>query len=213
MPFGNVLRNLRNRSHMTQKELADVLGISESTVGMYERGHREPAFEMLETIADYFNVDMDFLTGRSDTERVYSFNPSPASGNILSIPRMDSVPLIGTIACGTPILATENIEGNVSKPEHVTADFALRCKGDSMVGARILDGDIVYIRQQSTVENGEIAAVMIGEEATLKRVYRYPDKIVLSPANPEHEPFVYTGEERESICILGKAVAFTSAVR
>lgn len=213
MPFGTVLRSLRTRNHMTQKELADVLDVSESTVGMYERGQREPAFEMLETIADYFNVDMDYLTGRSDTERVYSFSPSPASRNIVPIPRMDPVPLIGTIACGTPILASENIEGSVSKPEHVTADFALRCKGDSMSGARILDGDIVYIRQQPTVDNGEIAAVLIGDEATLKRVYRYPDKIILSPANPEYEPFVYTGEEKESIRILGKAVAFTSAAR
>ena len=214
MPFGTVLKNLRNRNNMTQKELGDALGISESTVGMYERGHREPAFEMLEAIADYFNVDMDYLTGRTDVERMYTFTPSGSNPkNIFPMPKMRSVPLLGVIACGEPILAEENLDGEVAMPEHVTADFALRCKGDSMTGARILDGDIVYIRQQPTVENGEIAAVLIGEEATLKRVYRYPDKIVLSPANPEYAPFVYTGEEIESIRILGKAVAFTSSVR
>lgn len=214
MPFGTVLKALRTRNKMTQKELGDVLGISESTVGMYERGHREPAFETLEAIADYFNVDMDYLTGRTDVERMYTFSPQASTAkNILPVPKMHSIPLLGTIACGEPILAEENLDGEVAKPEHVTADFALRCKGDSMTGARILDGDIVYIRQQPSVENGEIAAVLIGEEATLKRVYRYPDKIVLSPANPEYEPFVFTGEEIENIRILGKAVAFTSAVR
>ena len=79
MPFGSVLKRLRMQNDLTQKQLADVLGISESTVGMYERGHREPAFELLETIADYFNVDMDYLTGRTDVERKYSFSPSSPS--------------------------------------------------------------------------------------------------------------------------------------
>lgn len=214
MPFGTVLKALRIRNDMTQKQLADVLGVSESTVGMYERGHREPAFEMLEAIADYFNVDMDYLTGRTDVERKYTFSP-PVSyyENIIPMPAMHSVPLIGTIACGEPILAAENIEAQVAMPEHVSADFALRCKGDSMTGARILDGDIVYIRRQPTVNNGEIAAVLIGDEATLKRVYLSPGQLVLSPANPAYQPFVYTGAEIERVRILGKAVAFTSTVR
>lgn len=214
MPFGTILKKLRMQHDLTQKQLADVLGISESTVGMYERGHREPAFEMLEAIADYFNVDMDYLTGRTDIARKYTFSPAVSfPDNILSMPQMRSVPLIGTIACGEPILASENIEAEVSMPEHVNADFALRCKGDSMIEARIFDGDIVYIRKQSTVNNGEIAAVLIGDEATLKRVYVHPDKLVLSPANHNYEPFIYVGDEISSIRILGKAVAFTSAVR
>lgn len=214
MPFGKVLKRLRTQNNLTQKQLADVLGISESTVGMYERGHREPAFEMLEAIADYFNVDMDYLTGRTDVERKYTFSPSVSlPDNIIPMPKMKTIPLLGTIACGEPILAAENLQGDVAMPEHVTADFALRCKGDSMIEARIFDGDIVYIRQQPSVENGEIAAVLIGDEATLKRVYVHPDKLVLSPANHNYEPFIYVGEEINSIRILGKAVAFTSAVR
>ncbi len=214
MPFGKVLKRLRTQNNLTQKQLADVLGISESTVGMYERGHREPAFEMLEAIADYFNVDMDYLTGRTEVERKYTFSPpAPLPDNIIPMPKMKTIPLLGVIACGEPILAAENIEGDVSMPEHVIADFALRCKGDSMIEARIFDGDIVYIRQQPSVENGEIAAVLIGDEATLKRVYVHPDKLVLSPANHNYEPFIYVGEEISSIRILGKAVAFTSAVR
>lgn len=213
MPFGSVLKRLRMQNGLTQKQLADVLGISESTVGMYERGHREPAFELLEAIADYFNVDMDYLTGRTDVERKYSFSPSSLPANILPMPAMKFVPLLGVIACGEPILAEENLEGEVAMPEHIVADFALRCKGDSMVEARIFDGDIVYIRKQSTVNNGEIAAVLISDEATLKRVYVHPDKLVLSPANHNYEPFIYVGDEISSIRILGKAVAFTSAVR
>ena len=102
-----------------------------------------------------------------------------------------------------------------SVSDDIDADFCLRAKGDSMTGARIYDGDIVFIRRQPTVENGEIAAVIIDNEATLKRVYFYKDKdkLVLSPENPAFEPLVYIGSELEEIRILGKAVAFQSIVR
>ena len=126
---------------------------------------------------------------------------------------MRKIPLVGTIACGEPILAEENIEEYVGIPKHIKADFALICKGDSMINARIFDGDVVYIRQQDTVENGEIAAVLIDNEATLKRVRLFDDHISLEPENPMYKPFVYWNEEMNSVRILGKAVAFTSAVR
>lgn len=97
----------------------------------------------------------------------------------------------------------------------IRADFCLRACGDSMINARIYDGDIVFIREQPMVEKGEIAAVIINDEATLKRVYYYPEqnKIILNPENPAYEPFVYVGEELNSIRILGKAIAFQSDVR
>jgi repressor LexA len=126
---------------------------------------------------------------------------------------MNSIPLIGTIACGEPILAEENIEAMVDIPAHIRADFALRCKGNSMINARIFDGDIVYIRQQPTVDNGQIAAVLINDEATLKRVRLFPDHIVLEPENPQFRPLVYWENEMNSVRILGLAVAFTSMVR
>lgn len=132
--------------------------------------------------------------------------------NILPMPATYTVPLLGTIACGEPILAAENIEDNVEVPENIHADFALRCKGDSMINARIHDGDIVYIRQQPAVNNGEIAAVLIGDEATLKRVYVYEDHVVLQPENPAYEPLVYFGETMSTVRILGKAVGFTSII-
>lgn len=208
--FGDVLKQLRIEAKLTQKELSRILGVSESTVGMYERNQREPAFEMLEAIADYFNVDMDYLTGRASVRRVVSYSPAD---NILPFPRMNAVPLVGTIACGAPILSTESVEDYVDMPEHVKADFALRCKGDSMINARIYDGDIVYIRQQPTVEDGQIAAVLIGNEATLKRVHLFPDHVVLEPENPQYRPLVYWENDMNSVRILGLAVAFTSAVR
>lgn len=120
------------------------------------------------------------------------------------------IPLLGNIACGVPITAEENIEDYVAAPIGCNANFALRCKGDSMINARICDGDIVFIRSQPDCENGEIAAVLIGDEATLKRVYKYPDAITLMPENSSYPPLVYRNEELNTIKILGKAVGFVS---
>lgn len=177
---------------------------------MYERGEREPGFDALETIADYFNVDMDFLLGKSDIPNRSSWVLSLE--NTLPLPNMRKVPLLGTIACGTPILAAENLDGYVNMPENIHADFCLKCKGDSMTGARIMDGDLVFIRQQPDVDNGAIAAVIVEDEATLKRIYKSTDKIILQPENPRYEPFVFVGEELSQIRIIGKAVAFLSGV-
>lgn len=121
--------------------------------------------------------------------------------------------IIGTIACGTPILAEQNIECDVDIPEHIHADFALRCKGDSMINARIYDGDIVYIRSQPEVENGEIAAVEIDGEGTLKCVYIFPDQVVLQAENPRYEPRIYKGAQLADLRILGKAVGFTAQIQ
>lgn len=114
---------------------------------------------------------------------------------------------MGDIACGEPIFANEEYGSFISTTDDLDVDFCLRAVGDSMIGARIYDGDIVFVRKQSTVDNGEIAAVLIDDEATLKRVYYYPDKnkLVLSPENPKYEPFVYIGEELSEVRILGKA--------
>ena len=200
--FSKQLRKLRQSHKLTQIELAKRLGLSYSAISMYERGERQPNFETLEAIADFFNVPMSTLIEKS----------TPPYNNIIPMPEMTTIPLLGSIACGEPITAVENIEDYVAMPESVNADFALRCKGDSMIDARILDGDIVYIHQQAKVENGEIAAVLIGDEATLKRVYISADTITLMPANQKYPPLVYSGEEINEIRILGKAVAFTSAI-
>lgn len=320
--FNDVLRNLRKEKHLTQSELATALNISRSAISMYENGEREPDLDTLEAIADYFNVDMNQLTGQErylsknsvayriqaimtyqnvsldelaarldvDKDSLYDFiYKTPDSefdgdpriygiaealgvqnvdaflgcdlftddsfenyinflfykidknlpltaqesnvvldylngiyddcenisviDNIIPLPKTKKVPLIGAIACGEPILAVENIDSYINMAEDINADFALKCKGDSMINARIFDGDYVYIRTQEDVDDGEIAAVLIGDEATLKRVHKYPGKLVLSPCNPMYNDLIYQNEQLNEIRILGKAVAFLSAVR
>lgn len=187
---------------------AKKLNISSGSISNWGDG-KMPKVDAVLKLAKHFDVSVGFLLGETD-------DPTPAKklpDNILPMPKMDTVPLIGTIACGEPILAEENLDGEVSVPEHIKADFALRCKGDSMINARIFDGDIVYIKQQPTVQSGEIAAVLVENEATLKRVKLFSDHISLEPENPMYRPLVYWGEEMNQIRILGKAVAFTSLVR
>ena len=129
------------------------------------------------------------------------------------MPAMSKKPRLGRIACGEPILADENIEGYDNVPDFVNCDFTLICEGDSMAGARIFDGDVVYVKIQESVENGEIAVVRIGEETTLKRFYRNSNTVTLMPENPLYKPFVFIDEEINNIRIIGKAVAFTSSLR
>lgn len=197
-------------------ELSKLLKISKSSVNMYERGEREPGLETLELIADIFNVDMDYLLGKSDcpnrSASIFS-SYSDLPKNIIPLPEMRRILLLGSIACGAPILAEEHIEDYVDIPKNIRADFALTCKGDSMINARIFDGDTVYIRQQPSVENGEIAAVLIEGDATLKRVRLYEDHVSLEPENPMYKPLVYWGSDMNNVHILGKAIAFTSAIK
>lgn len=209
--FGSILKNLRISRNITQGELAAKLGISRSAVGMYETGGREPDFEMMEAIADIFNVDMDYLMGRSQVERKHPITPpnSEIPPGFQPMPKMKKVPLIGAIACGDPITAIENRDGEIDAPEDMNCDFALRCKGDSMIGAGIHDGDAVYIHIQPEVENGEIAAVRIGDEATLKRVYLHSDYIELRPENSAYESIIRRREEMNDVHIEGKAVGYT----
>ena len=121
-------------------------------------------------------------------------------------------PVLGEIACGQPIIAEQDNDGGYVTAADAHADFCLTAKGDSMIGARIFDGDEVFIRQADMVNNGEIAAVIVDNEATLKRVFYYPDeeRLVLAPENPDYEPLEFVGEELRTIRILGKAVAFQS---
>ena len=196
---------------MRQVDLVERTGIPKSAISQYCSGSFKPKQKRLFLIAEALNVDEAWLMGL-DVPMERGSVMAPA--NIIPFPKMNRVPLIGAIACGAPILADEHIEDYVDMPKHVRADFALTCKGDSMINARIFDGDIVYIRQQDTVENGEIAAVLNGDgEATLKRVRLFDDHISLEPENPLYKPLVYWGEEMNTIHIIGKAVAFTSTVR
>lgn len=207
----NRLKEMREARGLNMREAARLLKMPYTTYVNYEKGAREPNSETLIQLADFYDTTIDYMLGKTDDPN--SVTVSSSDSNILPFPDMKSVPLIGTIACGEPILAAENIECEVDMPEHVKADFALRCKGDSMINARIYDGDIVYIRQQPTVDDGQIAAVLVDDEATLKRVHFYPDHVVLEPENPQYRPLSFWESDMEHVRILGKAVAFTSNVR
>ena len=171
----------------TTLQIGEELGMAKSTVSKYMSRLKEDGL-----IEKY---------GRYQTTTADSF----------SCIRM---PIVGEIACGEPIYADEEHESFAAADSSLDANFCLRARGDSMTGARIYDGDIVFIRSQDSVDNGEIAAVIINDEATLKRVYYYPEdeKLILSPENPRYAPLVYIKEELNSIKILGKAVAFQSTI-
>lgn len=181
--FADRLKAIRQQNNYTQQELADILGTSKQVISRYENGQRTPKISVAAEYARVLNINLSYLLGEVDT--------SDAIDNIISLPKMNQIPLLGTIACGAPILAQGNIDEQIDLPEHIHADFALRCKGDSMINARIFDGDIVYIRQQPTVLDGQIAAVLIDSEATLKRVRLFEDHIVLEPENPKYRPLAF----------------------
>lgn len=203
------IKELRQARGLTLEQVADVVGVGKSTVRKWETGMiANMRRDKIASLAKALGTTPAYLMGWEEPK-----SQIPSHPNIIPMPEMKKVPLIGNIACGAPILAEEHITEYVDIPKHIPADFALTCKGDSMINARIFDGDIVYIRQQSTAENGEIAAVLIDEEATLKRVRLYDDHISLEPENPQYRPLVYWGEEMNTVRILGKAIAFTSSIR
>ena len=200
--FKDNLKRLRTEAGMTQADLAQRLGKAQSCVGMYESGQRRPNFDILAKLADIFDTDMNcLLTGQN--------MPMPAQYRDIINVNKKAVPVIGDIACGEPIFAEEEHEGFLEADSATDFDFCLRCVGDSMINAGIPDGAMVFIRKQDMVENGEIAAVIIGGSITLKRVAYYPEKntLILKPENPRYGDLVYIGSELDDIRILGKAVA------
>ena len=207
MQIGERIKRRREALGLSADQVADKIGKNRATVYRYESNDiKNFPIEILIPLAEVLHTTPAYLMG-------WDVADGSIPENIIPMPEMRKIPLIGSIACGAPILAEEHIEEYIDIPRHIHADFALTCKGDSMINARIFDGDVVYIRQQDTVDNGEIAAVLIDGEATLKRVQLFEDHISLEPENPQYRPLVYWGEELNTIRILGKAVAFTSAVR
>ena len=205
------IKRLRKRCRMTLEELASAVGTSKQTIHRYENGviSNIPP-EKVVAIAKALSTTPAKLMGWGE-EEFSTINNNESALYPLAVRRL---PILGDIACGEPIYAEEEHESYAIADGRLDADFCLRAQGDSMTGARIFDGDIVFIRSQSSVDNGEIAAVIINDEATLKRVYYYPEegKLILSPENPRYAPLVYLNEELNGIKILGKAIAFQSAV-
>ncbi len=210
MTIGERIKQRRLELGLSADQVAEKLNVDRTTIFRYERGaiSKVPT-DTLAKLAQILYTSPTYLMGLSkEADR------SAKVDNIYQI-ETKKFPLLGEIVCGKPTLAVEELELYVEAGANIKADFCLKCKGDSMINARIHDGDIVSIHKQPTVNNGEIAAVIIEDEATLKRVFYYSDKakLVLQAENPSFEPLVYIGEEINHIQILGKAVAFQSDVK
>lgn len=208
--FAANLRRYMELNDKSRKDVCNDLGFNYNTYTDWVKGKKYPRMYKVEMLANYFGIlKSDLIEEKDSKERVAEI---PTATNIIPLPEMKAIPLVGKIACGAPITATENLEGYIKIPAQLEADFALVCRGDSMVGARIMDGDFVAIRQQPDVDDGEIAAVLIEDEATLKRVYKMPGRLVLRAENPRYAPIDLSGAELDDVRILGKVVYFISEV-
>jgi repressor LexA len=219
MKIGDALKKRRLYLGLTLEDVGNAVGVGKSTVKKWESGLiSNMRRDRINELAKILRVSPLALVVNPDSEINYDEFCSSTESRDPSLPsnvhpiKLKRFPVLGEIACGTPIFASEDHETYIDASADIKADFCLVAKGDSMTGARINNGDVVFIREQPTVENGEIAAVIIGEEATLKRWYFYPEKkkLILNPENPAFEPLVYIGPELNEVRCLGKAVSFMS---
>ncbi len=202
-----VLKTRRKELGLTLAQVAERMGVAEATVQRWESGNiKSVRYEKIDKLAEILKVNPAAFMGWGSQE-------TELPSNVMPLEQMQKIPLVGQIACGTPILAEQNIEEFIDLPAHIKADYALTCKGESMINIGIHTGDIVYIRQQEEVENGQVAAVMVGEdEATLKRVYHNGNVVQLVAENSTIPPRVFIGEEIKQIRVVGLAVAYTHVI-
>ena len=205
MNFKTRLKQLRNEKKINQRELANFLKVAPSTISMYERGQREPNFEVLESLADFFNVDLNYLLGKSDkTTKLMIEDISPKPQGI-------KIPVLGTVAAGIPISAVEDILDYEEIPQSWQNQgefFALKIKGDSME-PRMESGDVVIVKQQSDANSGDTVIVLVnGDDATCKRLEKTDNGIMLVSTNPKYPPMFYSLEDIQTkpVVILGKVV-------
>lgn len=214
------LKEIMDKRGLTQNDILKLcepyakehrIKLGKSILSQYISGTIEPGQWKLTILAKGLNVSETWLMGYDTDEDNFDIFSIPNIGKVST----QKIPMLGDIACGEPMECNEEKEVYVLAGTSIKADFTLTCKGDSMIGARIHDGDIVFCKKQDTCDNGQIAAVIIDNAATLKRVFYYPDKhkLVLQAENPAYEPLVYVNEELNDIRILGVAFAFQSDVR
>lgn len=203
--IGKMIVSLRNERGWTQTDLAKRLKCSKQAVWMYEKNQRQPSYEMLEAMADVFNVPIGFLISEEDRSKAMS---KQVGANYIAVDAIVSIPIVGTIRCGPGGLAYQDIEAYVpaANVKHPSECFYLRVVGDSMEPS-ITEGDLALIRKQDDVESGELAAVMInGEEGTLKRVIKKDGALILQAFNPAYQPRVFTGADINTVRIAGKVI-------
>lgn len=198
--MGERIRELRLAKGLTQEELGRLVGVQRSAVNKWEKGHvTNLKRDVIEKLSSFFGVTPSYLMGMTDVSAETA--------------KTRRVPVVGSVAAGAPILVLEEWQDYVELDDKVSADFAVRVKGDSMVDARIYDGDIVFVRRQPTVENGEIAVVLLDDEVVIKRFFRTPQGIILQSENAEYAPLYIPADEADRVRILGKAVMVQSLIR
>lgn len=210
MEMNRRIKERRLALNLTQEELAQRLGLQKSAIAKYESGRVENIKRsVLAKMAEILECSPTYLMGWDDEQPF-----APSYSNIFPLQRT-RFPLLGPIACGEPIFCNEDRESYVEAGTDIHADFCLKARGDSMTGARIMDGDIVFIQKDAELVSGQIYAVAIDDEATLKRVYydEATQELRLLAENPKYPTMVYTGEKLDHVHILGKAIAFQSDVR
>ena len=208
MTFGEKIKKLRIERGMTLEQVGDIVGVGKSTVRKWESGQiANMRLDKIALLAKALGVTPGYLMGWEDDPRPTAGEGSvPASLRPISTMHRQKVPLIGKVAAGQPIMAETDYETFVDSP--VDCDCALEIEGASMVPT-YLPGDIVYIKHQPTVRDGQVAVVLIDDRATLKHVYRDPDGLTLISDNPDYERIVVKGADHDYIAIYGVPVGYT----
>ena len=206
--YKNIKRR-RQQLKMTQTDLALKMGYADkSMIAKIEKGNVDLPQSKILAFANVLETTPGELMGWD-----YEAEPTETVDNIYKLDKI-KLPFLGKVACGEPIYADEDRESYVMVGTDIKVDFCLQCQGDSMVNARIHDGDIVFVKKTDIVENGAIAVVIIDDEATLKRFFYYREQnlVILKPENPKYQDIILTGEQLEQVKVIGKAVAFQSDV-
>ena len=201
MKIGEKIKYLRLKFGLTQEDVAKAIATTKQAIYKYENGIvTNIPIDKVQKIADLFNTTPSYLMGWEEDEKI-----SPISRPITR----KRLPMLGNVACGEPIFAEEDHTAYVDADAKLDADFCLTAQGDSMINARIFDGDILFVKKQNTVHDGDIAVVLIEDSATVKRVYYDKENNVLTliPENPTHKPMHFSGSQLEQIRILGKVIA------
>ncbi|AVM42853.1 helix-turn-helix domain-containing protein [Fastidiosipila sanguinis] len=222
--FGEKIKAIRFHLGFTQDELAKKLDVTKQVISKYENQQASPRLDTVSEFAEKLNIELTFLINDTYTVEqtinalnrtaVVNFTNSLPS-NIIPINKARRIPILGSVACGTPTFAEENIEDYFVTNDIIKADFCLYAKGDSMIEADINDGDLVFVRKTPAVDNGKIAVVLIGEETTLKRVYKTEDSLILHAENRTYQPLIYTEKDCkiENIMVLGEMIGIYKNIK
>ena len=222
MTLSELLRGYRKEHGLSQRQFAIASNLSNGYISMLEKGINPntlqpitPTLPVLKKLANGMNTTIEDIFSRVDDMPVSLAidEEHPRPSNIVPLPKMREWPILGATACGTP-LHRELLDETVLAPDDIKADVVFRCVGDSMINARIFDGDAVFVRTQPEVESGQIAVVRVGDEYTLKRVYVHEDYVELRAENPTYKAIILRGEELSPVNfeVVGMAIAFLSSL-